>query len=97
MWQHLIESFQSLFQSYERMNLADALVPKTFSHGSVIVKQGDPADGMYFIETGKAVVSMIGSDGSERTVNTNFTPTTSVAEIVILELFVLFWFDFGHF
>ena len=67
------------------MNLADALVPKTFSHGSVIVKQGDPADGMYFIETGKAVVSMIGSDGSERTVNTDFTPTTFVAEIVILE------------
>jgi cAMP-dependent protein kinase regulator len=51
------------------MNLADALVPKTFSHGSVIVKQGDPADGMYFIESGKAVVSMIGSDGTERTVS----------------------------
>ena len=50
------------------MNLADALVPKSFESGSVIVKQGDPAEGMYFIESGKAVVSMIGSDGSERTV-----------------------------
>ena len=50
------------------MNLADALGPKSFDHGSVIVKQGDPAEGMYFIESGKAVVSMIGSDGSERTV-----------------------------
>ena len=50
------------------MNLADALVPKSFESGSVIVKQGDPADGMYFIESGKAVVSMIGSDGTERTV-----------------------------
>jgi cAMP-dependent protein kinase regulator len=55
------------------MNLADALVPKTFSHGSVIVKQGDPADGMYFIESGKAVVSMIGSDGTERTVSLQLT------------------------
>ena len=54
------------------MNLADALVPKTFDHGAVIVKQGDPADGMYFIESGKAVVSMIGSDGTERTVSQHF-------------------------
>ncbi len=63
------------------MNLADALVPKTFSHSSVIVKQGDPADGMYFIETGKAVVSMIGSDGTERTVNTGLTTTKLVGKI----------------
>lgn len=72
MYETLLEGVPLLntLSSYERMNLADALVPKTFSHSSVIVKQGDPADGMYFIETGKAVVSMIGSDGTERTVTT---------------------------
>jgi hypothetical protein len=31
--------FTVSFQSYERMNLADALVPKSFEHSSVIVKQ----------------------------------------------------------
>ena len=51
------------------MNLADALVPKTFIDGEVIVKQGDPADGMYFIESGKVVVSMTGNDGSEKIVS----------------------------
>lgn len=34
------------------MNLADALVPKTYEKGSRIIKQGDAADGMYFIEDG---------------------------------------------
>ncbi len=28
-----------LFQAYERMNVADALVPKTFTDGELIIKQ----------------------------------------------------------
>ncbi len=56
------------FQSYERMNLADALVPRSFTQGEVIVKQSDPADGMFFIEMGTVVVSMIGNDGAEKIV-----------------------------
>ena len=43
-------------QEYERMNVADALQPKNFSAGQVIVQQGDPADGMFFVEDGIAEV-----------------------------------------
>lgn len=43
-------------KDYERMNLADALAPKEFCDGEVIVRQGDAADGMYFIEQGKVSV-----------------------------------------
>ncbi|XP_063703104.1 cAMP-dependent protein kinase type II regulatory subunit isoform X2 [Culicoides brevitarsis] len=42
----------STLQNYERMNLADALIPRSFSKGERIIKQGDVADGMYFIEDG---------------------------------------------
>ena len=45
-----------ILQEYERMNVADALQPKNFSAGQVIVQQGDPADGMFFVEDGIAEV-----------------------------------------
>jgi cAMP-dependent protein kinase regulator len=51
------------------MNLADALLPKSYADGDVIVKQGDPADGMYFIEAGKVIVLVTGKDGSEKIVS----------------------------
>ena len=38
---------------YERMNLADALSAVYFKEGDCIIKEGDPADGMYFIESGE--------------------------------------------
>ncbi len=57
----------STFQSYERMNLADALVTKTFQDGEIIVNQGDVGDGMYFVEEGQVSISMHGKDGIERT------------------------------
>ena len=50
------------------MNLADALTSKTYTTGSVIIQQGDPADGMYFVETGEVSVTVVGNDGSERQV-----------------------------
>lgn len=34
------------------MNLADALVPKYYQHNDCIINQGDPGDGMYFVEEG---------------------------------------------
>lgn len=43
---------------FERMNVADALETKTFEDGDRIIKQGDEADYMYFIERGVAVVKM---------------------------------------
>jgi len=45
-------------QNYERMNLADALIPKTYSKGERIIKQGDVADGMYFVEDGKISIKI---------------------------------------
>ncbi|XP_060566845.1 cAMP-dependent protein kinase type II regulatory subunit-like [Ruditapes philippinarum] len=45
-------------EPYERMNIADALFSKTYEEGSVIIKQGDSADCMYFIEEGEARVTV---------------------------------------
>lgn len=41
---------------YERMNIADALISRSFQDGHAIIKQGDEADGMYFIEEGSVSV-----------------------------------------
>ncbi|CAG2065266.1 unnamed protein product [Timema podura] len=51
--------------SYERMNLADALVPRTYNDGDLIIKQGVAADGMYFVEDGVVQVTILGDDGQE--------------------------------
>lgn len=58
MYEELIETVPMLGQleRYERMNVCDALVPKTFEDGSLIIKQGDEADGMYFVEDGQVVI-----------------------------------------
>lgn len=47
------------------MNLADALIPKSFEAGSLIIKQGDVADGMYFIEEGTVSVRIQQEGGGE--------------------------------
>lgn len=47
------------------MNLADALVPKQYSDGEQIIKQGDTADGMYFVEDGVVRITIIGDHGRE--------------------------------
>jgi cAMP-dependent protein kinase regulator len=48
------------------MNLADALVTKTFKEGTAIIKQGDVADGMYFIEDGIVAVTIEAKDGPKQ-------------------------------
>lgn len=60
MYETLINSVPMLktLQNYERMNLADALVPKLYGPGELIIKQGDAADGMYFIEEGQVSIKM---------------------------------------
>lgn len=72
MYEKLLETVPLLssLSQYERMSLADALVPKSYTPGSIIVKQGAPADGMYFVESGKANVFVAGTDGQERMVTT---------------------------
>ncbi|XP_067003176.1 cAMP-dependent protein kinase type II regulatory subunit [Anabrus simplex] len=71
MYEALIESVPMLkaLQPYERMNLADALVPRTYSDGERIIKQGDQADGMYFVEDGTVQITIIGDNGQEVEIN----------------------------
>ncbi|XP_030388221.1 cAMP-dependent protein kinase type II regulatory subunit isoform X2 [Scaptodrosophila lebanonensis] len=66
MYEELLNNVPMLkaLQNYERMNLADALISKTYENGQRIIKQGDEADGMYFIEEGTVSVRM-DQDNSE--------------------------------
>ncbi|XP_032455859.1 cAMP-dependent protein kinase type II regulatory subunit isoform X2 [Nasonia vitripennis] len=71
MYEDLINKVPMLksLEAYERMNLADALVPKHFSDGEQIIKQGDIADGMYFVEQGVVRITILGDKGHEVEVN----------------------------
>ncbi|PBC29607.1 cAMP-dependent protein kinase type II regulatory subunit isoform X1 [Apis cerana] len=71
MYEDLINKVPMLksLESYERMNLADALVPKHYSDGDQIIKQGDSADGMYFVEDGIVRITIKGDDGREIEIN----------------------------
>lgn len=70
MYEALIDSVPMLkaLQPYERMNLADALVPKSYSDGELIIKQGDAADGMYFLEDGEVKITVL-DNGKEVEIN----------------------------
>ncbi|XP_026477143.1 cAMP-dependent protein kinase type II regulatory subunit-like [Ctenocephalides felis] len=71
MYENLINSVPMLkcLQPYERMNLADALVSKEYKPEEQIIKQGDSADGMYFVEDGVVTITVHGDDGREIEVN----------------------------
>ncbi|XP_064633496.1 cAMP-dependent protein kinase type II regulatory subunit-like isoform X2 [Lineus longissimus] len=60
MYETLLENVPMLstINPYERMNVADALHSKTFEDGDVIIKQGDTADCMYFVEDGEVRITM---------------------------------------
>lgn len=60
MYESLLENVPMLksLDTYERMNIADALVSKQFADEVVIIKQGDGADCMYFIEDGEVRVTV---------------------------------------
>ena len=47
------------------MNLADALVPRSYTNGELIIKQGESADGMYFVEDGQIQITILGENGRE--------------------------------
>ncbi|XP_055338013.1 cAMP-dependent protein kinase type II regulatory subunit-like isoform X2 [Paramacrobiotus metropolitanus] len=49
--------FLAELHPYEKQNLCDALQPKVYHDDDIIVRQGDFADGMYFIESGEVVVT----------------------------------------
>jgi len=67
MYEALIDCVPMLktLQSYERLNLADALIPKTYENEDLIIKQGDAADGMYFVEAGTIKITIFNEDGKE--------------------------------
>lgn len=60
-YEKLLENVPMLktLENYERMNLCDALMPKTFQDGERIIKQGDDADEMYFVEDGTVRITII--------------------------------------
>eukprot|EP00753_Platysulcus_tardus_P016287 PLAT5581.1.p2 GENE.PLAT5581.1~~PLAT5581.1.p2 ORF type:complete len:417 (+),score=237.91 PLAT5581.1:101-1351(+) len=49
-----VSILQSL-NEYERLTVADALTPKSFSDGEVIIRQGDPGDVFYLLEEGEVI------------------------------------------
>lgn len=57
-------------QPYERMNLSDALEPRYYRHGELVVGQGDPGDGMYFVTRGSVAVHVTDRTGARARVNT---------------------------
>ncbi|XP_072743530.1 cAMP-dependent protein kinase type II regulatory subunit isoform X2 [Anoplolepis gracilipes] len=71
MYETLIDKVPMLksLEAYERMNLADALVPKQYSDGEQIIRQGDTADGMYFVEDGVVRITILGENGREIEIN----------------------------
>lgn len=60
MYEALLEHVPMLktLDPYERMNVADALQTRSFLDGAIIIKQGDEADCMYFIEDGNVRVTV---------------------------------------
>jgi cAMP-dependent protein kinase regulator len=57
------------------MNLADALVPRSYTAGETIIRQGDVADGMYFVEDGTVRIVRVDNNGEEKEVTS--TPTST--------------------
>jgi cAMP-dependent protein kinase regulator len=52
-------------EAYERHKIADALESVTFNDGDVVIKQGDPGDNFYIIESGEATVTQVDEAGKE--------------------------------
>ncbi|XP_076041124.1 cAMP-dependent protein kinase type II regulatory subunit isoform X2 [Oratosquilla oratoria] len=71
MYESLIEKVPMLktLEMYERMNLADALIPKPKRDGELIIQQGEAADGMYFVEEGTVRIIMVNSNKEEKEIS----------------------------
>jgi len=71
MYENLLETVPMLrtLTPYERMNVADALNPRSFESGTCVIRQGDAADGMYFVEAGTVRITVVGENGVEVEVN----------------------------
>ncbi|XP_035675651.1 cAMP-dependent protein kinase type II-alpha regulatory subunit-like isoform X3 [Branchiostoma floridae] len=60
MFENLLDNVPMLktLEQYERMKVADALMTQIFEDGEVIIRQGDSADCMYFVEDGVVRIAM---------------------------------------
>jgi len=60
LYDQLLENVSTLkhLDAYERMTVADALVTRQYTRGNRIIREGDAADGMYFIEEGQVRVTI---------------------------------------
>ncbi|KAL3852718.1 hypothetical protein ACJMK2_016336 [Sinanodonta woodiana] len=68
MYESLLENVSVLktLDAYERMNVADALVSKTYEPGTVVIKQGDEiADCMYIVEDGEVRITVRSKNNPE--------------------------------
>ncbi|XP_052779951.1 cAMP-dependent protein kinase type II regulatory subunit-like [Mya arenaria] len=87
-YESLLENVPMLktLDTYERMNIADALFTRTFGDGDVIIKQGDSADCMYFVEDGEVkitVKNMNDPDSKEKEVS-NYTNGMYFGELALV-------------
>ncbi|XP_036358919.1 cAMP-dependent protein kinase type II regulatory subunit isoform X2 [Octopus sinensis] len=66
MYTDLIESVPlfSCLDNYEKLNIADALHSQSFEDGEVVLRQGDDANCMYFVEDGEVSITVKKGDES---------------------------------
>ena len=77
----------SLFESldkWEKLTIADALQPVTYTDGEVIVEQGQPGDDFYIIEDGIAIVYQRRVDNEPQTEVSRLGPGKYFGEIALL-------------
>lgn len=87
MYELLLQSLPMLdaLEPYERMNLADALSSRTFPAGACIIRQGDDAEGMYFVERGRVRVTLSCDGGITEEEVVSDAPTTYFGEMALVE------------
>ncbi|KAK6175500.1 hypothetical protein SNE40_013953 [Patella caerulea] len=71
MYENLLENVPMLksLNAYERMNVADALHSVTFQDGDIIIRQGDNADCMFFLQEGDVRFTVRNDANEEKEVN----------------------------
>ncbi|XP_078677600.1 cAMP-dependent protein kinase type II regulatory subunit-like isoform X2 [Branchiostoma floridae x Branchiostoma belcheri] len=68
MYENLLDNVPMLktLEQFERMKVADALMTQSFEDGEVIIRQGDSADCMYFVEEGVVRIAMKNKDDPDK-------------------------------
>lgn len=70
-------------ETYERLTVADALVPEKFGPGEAVVRQGEPGDVFYIIVEGTATVTKTAASGEPEVV-ARLGPSDYFGEIALL-------------